>query len=186
MSDQDPFIYPGDTELENGNSIGEGVERPGPKEVLELWPDDPTQIMSKKPAKFKKSDHNLRTRKLFEDAGWFIFRVDQTRMSAAGSIYTVDFLGLFDWLACKPGRQLVGVQICAKSSLGSHITKMTSSEQTSFNKARKIDNLERWMKCGFRVVLIGWEKVGARWQHTERELDQAEVEKALARKRRTA
>lgn len=36
------------------------------------------------------------------------------------------------------------------------------------------------------IPFVGWEKVGSRWQPTCRELDQAEVEKALARKRRVA
>lgn len=156
-----------------------------PTEELELWPDtDLSQISGKAPAKFKKADHNLRTRKLFEDEGWFVFRVDQTRTSFSGSIYTVDFLGLFDWMAVKPDRQVLGIQVCAKSGLGSHVTKMTSTEETSFNKSSKIDNLKRWLDAGLKAVLVGWAKEGSRWQPTYRKLGLEEVEAALSRKKR--
>ena len=186
MSDcQDPFVKPGDHVLPNGNSSSTPIGQK-PEESLELWPDDPTRIMGKAPAKFKKGDHNLRTRALFEKEGWFVFRVDQTRTSFSGSIYTVDFLGLFDWMAIKPGRRVVGIQVCAKTGLGNHVTKMTSTEETSFNKGRKIDNLKKWLECGLDVCLVGWEKVGSRWEPTLRELGMDEVEAALARKRKAS
>lgn len=172
------------------NPFDDGTDVPrlnqGPKENLELWPDDPMKLYEKAPAKFKKADHNLRTRDLYEKQGYLVFRVDQTRTAYGGSIYTVDFLGLFDWMAIREPNEMIGIQVCAKSALGSHVTKMTSTEITSFNKGRKIDNLMKWIACGGRVELVGWEKFGARWQPTVRQLDQAEVEKAMARKRRVA
>lgn len=170
--------------FDDGTDVPRLVKGDTPQE--ESWGVDLTEIMGNAPAKFKKADHNIRTRDLYEKYGYFVFRVDQTRTSYGGSIYTVDFLGLFDWMAIKEPNEIVGIQVCAKSAIGSHITKMTSTEVTSFNKGRKIDNLMKWLECGCRVELVGWEKVGARWQPTIRKLDMVEVEKAMARKRKAS
>jgi hypothetical protein len=185
MNDQDPFILPGDHVLPNGNSSSTPIGQK-PEESLELWPEDPSRIMSKAPPKFKKGDHNLRTRALFEKEGWLVFRVDATITSFSGAIFTRDFLGLFDWMAIKEGRQVIGIQVCHKNQIGVHVTKMTSSQETGFNKRRRVDNLNDWLRCGLRACLVGWEKVGARWEPTIRELGMPEVEAALARKRKAS
>lgn len=172
------------------NPFDDGTDVPrlvkGESEPDLTLPDDPLLIMQKEAKKFKKADHNLRTRELFEKEGWTVLRVDQTRTSYSGSIYTVDFMGLFDWIGLKPGRQMIGIQVCHKNGIGSHVTKMTSTEITSFNKARKIDNLNTWLSCGFRAILVGWCKEGHRWVPTTRELDTNEVSRAMSRKRKSA
>jgi hypothetical protein len=121
--------------------------------------------------KRKKADHNLRTREFYERQGYVVFRVDQTRTSYVGSIFTVDFLGLFDWMAIKPDREVVGIQVTAYDAMGNHITKMCGSDETSFNKRRKCDNLRDWLKCGLLVHVIGWKQPGrhgSKWEPTVR------------------
>jgi len=132
--------------------------------------------------RFKASDHNLRTRDLLEAEGWMMCRADQQRVDYRQMVYRLDFLGLFDWLAFRQG-SFRGVQICAKSSIGTHVTEMTSSKKTTFNNLTKRQNLDRWLAEGGSIELIGWEKEGRFWVPTRRLLTPEIIAKVDSRRR---
>lgn len=184
-----------------GNPLPDGylprnnTERsPGEQET----PSNLQECVQLKSAPKKKADHNTRTRDYYLGQGFFCFRVDQTRVNWEGAIFTVDFLGLFDWIAMKPG-DVRGVQVTAYEALGAHVTKMCSSETTSFNlvpdakgkmvEAKKCENLRQWLLCGFTAELIGWKQPGGRgskWEPHFRRIDLARLAEADARRRKTA
>lgn len=136
--------------------------------------------------KKKAVDHNIRTRSLYEAAGYTVFRVDQNRTLWDGRVIKLDFLGLFDWMAIHADPEIadIGIQVCGKSRMGAHETEMCSRNETSFNKRAKVDNLRAWLESGHLAHICGWDKVGARWQSTIRDVTMERVERAEARRKK--
>lgn len=151
-------------------------------EKLENFAQDTSKLLGRTKAK-AFTNHNARSIKHFEDQGYLVFKVETKKSTGPGAMVTIDFLGLFDFMAIKVGCQDIGIQVSAQAGVASHLSKMTSTQLTSYNNRTRIANLKSWLDTNHRAVILGWEKVGSRWVATEREITAEYVEKALARKR---
>lgn len=108
-----------------------------------------------------------------EERGYMVYPVDRFNFK---SQRTNDLYGLFDMEAfraspCVPGtEETVMVQICSKSGLGSHITKMCAHEPVGKNdKTWRVDYLRRFLEAGRLVLLLGFYKgMNSRWLVEER------------------
>lgn len=181
MSD-DPFIYEGDYVLPNGNSTTQKIESK-PVEALENFAQDTRKLLGRRKRK-SFTNHNARSIEYYEKQGYLVFKVEGRKVVGGGMSNPIDFLGLFDFMAIKVGCPDIGIQVCALTDTAPHLSKMTSTQLTSFNNRARIANLRSWLETGHRAVILGWAKPGSRWEATEREIDLAYVEKAEARKRK--
>ena len=62
----------------------------------------------------------------------------------------VDFFGVIDILACRPG-ETIGVQACAGSSHSSRVAKVAAEPRTRV-----------WLEAGNRLEVWSWRKAGAK------------------------
>jgi hypothetical protein len=167
MNDQDPFILPGDHVLPNGNSSSTPIGQK-PEESLELWPEDPTRIMSKAPRRVVS--HTERTKNWCDKQGWISTVCEMKdlyfdgKQSFEGKKH--DLFGLFDRLAIDMASgKLVGIQVVSTSlkkpkgaSRNDHLRKMCSNDIESKTKHRFIENLRAWVNTGNRAIVLDWEQ----------------------------
>lgn len=83
----------------------------------------------------------------------------------------VDLYGIIDILALDGQPGCLGVQACAYSGVSTHLREIKEGRvklpAERGEKARECPKLElaaRWLAAGNRLWVIGWRKVGHRWQ----------------------
>jgi hypothetical protein len=83
----------------------------------------------------------------------------------------VDLFGIIDILALDGQPGCLGVQACAYSGVSTHLREIKEGRvklpAKRGEKARECPKLElaaRWLAAGNRLWVIGWRKVGQRWQ----------------------
>jgi len=118
----------------------------------------------------------------YEVATWkFFFVCGQSQTSRS------DLFGIFDMEAYK-GLETIGVQYCAVSGMGAHLTKMISGTPVSkSDPTSRLQYLNTWLRSGRKALLIGWEQEGgkgSKWKSRERWIDLDEIEAALAKRER--
>ena len=92
----------------------------------------------------------------------------------------VDYLGIFDGVV-KPGADEVGVQLCNKEGVTSHIRKMMSLKRGYGGIRRK--NLLKWWADGKTAVILYFFQPGGKgtkWECKEREVTREDLEIVIA------
>lgn len=75
-----------------------------------------------------------------------------------------DLFHCIDLVAIRPGEPVLGIQATARSCMSARISK-----------AKGIPALATWLSTGSRFVVIGWAKVGKRWEPRIVELQRGEL-----------
>jgi len=150
-----------------------------------LDPEKSGQVDGKSPRK-KQPDHNERTAKYYADRGYLYVRTEWYSQRPDGFMWKRDLFGFADGLAFKGGR-FKAVQIKSRDNMGEGVRDMASSKEIKGMPYRtKRENLEAFLKAGGLIEVIGWEKVGAFWQATVKEVTWETIQEVDSRRRKAA
>lgn len=98
-------------------------------------------------------DFNQRTKDLLHERGFLVVRTETYNAFAQRKN---DLMGFADQLAIKAGEPAVCVQITGVSNMSSRRNKIRDSKLA-----------QTWLQTGNKILLIGWQKIGPRWQARE-------------------
>jgi len=197
---EDPFIFEGDTVLENGNSKS-GDLPPVKKQAgfqkftgTKSWDEnlreflesgDPEKSAGKK--RKPKVSHHKRAVAYLEGLGYQVAKVERWVTLPSGFAFKCDFLGLFDYMCTKKGQTLY-VQLCGgEKDQKAHLRNMCSDKPAPDNRKPRIVNLRNTLDSGAWVALLGFEKQeNGRYLPVPKKITPRDVEECLARKRKKA
>lgn len=110
------------------------------------WAARPVREKSKAP---KKTDVNARTADWLRDNGYMPWRCDH--WDDKGKVAR-DLFGILDFIGIGHG-ETIGCQTTTKANMAARRTKINDSVWKS-----------RLKDSGWRILLLGWHKVGERWE----------------------
>lgn len=108
-------------------------------------------------------DYTRRTMQFLRKEGYTVDVCEKWKVRSTGEggfptpallICKVDLFGIFDLICIKDGREgVLGVQSTSKGALSKHRRAIAESEFS-----------QPWLRCGNRILLIGWYKDGRFWK----------------------
>jgi len=94
--------------------------------------------------RLQKVDHNKRCRDYWTDHGYTYIRADYYDGHAGR---TKDFLGVFDAIAMRPDKGVVGIQLTTYDHRGERRKKMLASSLC-----------RKWVQCGGKAVILSYKQ----------------------------
>lgn len=197
--EDDPFVNPGDTVLENGNSSSGNLPATKPKAGFQKFqPVDKTKTITEigneildrydsgtinlensgaKPRR-KKVSHKQRAIKYLEDAGYSVTWLEKYVTRPDGFMFKQDWRGLWDLVAHHPKFGELRVNVCGTSKdMQAHIRKFCNDKNIR-NFTQDVGNSK------IRCALLGFDmQENGRYKANPRRLRPQDIELCLSRKR---
>lgn len=190
---EDPFAHipdaPHTTATTRSNPKG-GYRRGTSKTPLQnlyefAFNGDPEKGGKRAKTKCKTVSHDARARKVMEDMGYTVTRLEKRIATPAGFVFKQDYLGLWDYEGLKPGSPRLLVQVCGDSGKSVHRRKMCSDEKAGDNKRPRIENLRYCIDHGWECVLMSFRKLpNGHYAPTLEKITHETIEKVIARRKK--
>lgn len=138
-------------------------------------------------SKFNARAHYPRAKAALEalHPGSMVFTVDGFKAGFGGMLVSTDLLGFLDIAGITEGGKWIGCNVTTTASIQAHLRDYTSLANTH-GQARTpvVQLLEGYLARGGVFYIIGFEKVGTRWQSEIVTVTQEMLEAVKARKRK--